>query len=202
MVNNMSAGSLTFLVAILALSSILICGCGKQLSNESASSVTSNSSSEEPISTDKAEIKKSHSIAKPGAAVKLKSTEPLYAAAPGVYEYQVQLVSPNRSGKMTVNVSANDGVTIVSPEHQFEFKLQDNGEYTVPLKLYASSNGRFYIQFNIAIDADEKSSVRVISAIFQVGEPILKAQKVMTKSAGEDEEAVISLPAQETISPR
>jgi len=201
-VNNMSVSYLQFLAAIAILSSILIYGYGKRPSDGAAPSAASTSSSEEASSVDKTETKKSHSIAKPGAAVNLKSTEPLYAAAPGVHEYQVQLVSPNHSGKMTVSVSANDGIIIVSPEHQFEFELQDNGEYTVPLKLYASSNGRFYIQFNVTIVADEKSSVRVISAIFQVGEPMAKAQKMATKSAGENVEAVIPLPAQETISPR
>ena len=200
--NNMSVSYLQFLVAIVIIASILIYGYGKQPSSESIPSTAAISSSDEASSSSKKETKKSHPIAKPGAAVNLKSTEPLYAAAPGVYEYQVQLVSPNSSGKMIVNVSANDGVDIVSAERQFEFELQGNGEYTVPLKLYASSSGRFYIQFNVAIVADEKTTKRVITAIFQVGEPSVKTQKTAAKRASSDVESVISLPAQETISPR
>lgn len=200
--NNMSVSYLQFLVAIVIIASILIYGYGKQPSSESIPSTAAISSSDEASSSSKKEAKKSHPIAKPGAAVNLKSTEPLHAAAPGAYEYQVQLVSPNSSGKMIVNVSANDGVDIVSAERQFEFELQENGEYTVPLKLYASSSGRFYIQFNVAIVADEKTTKRVISAIFQVGEPLVKTQKTAAKSASSDVESVISLPAQETISPR
>ena len=200
--NNMSVSYLQFLVAIVIIASILIYGYGKQPSSESMPSTTAISSSDEASSSSKKETKKSHPIAKPGAAVNLKSTEPLHAAAPGAYEYQVQLVSPNSSGKMIVKVSANDGVDIVSAERQFEFELQENGEYTVPLKLYASSNGRFYIQFNVAIVADEKTTKRVITTIFQVGEPLVKTQKTAAKSASSDVESVISLPAQETISPR
>ncbi len=200
--NNMSVSYLQFLVAIVIIASILIYGYGKQPSSESIPSTTAISSSDEASSSSKKETKKSHPIAKPGAAVNLKSTEPLHAAAPGAYEYQVQLVSPNSSGKMIVKVSANDGVDIVSAERQFEFELQENGEYTVPLKLYASSNGRFYIQFNVAIVADEKTTKRVITTIFQVGEPLVKTQKTAAKSASSDVESVISLPAQETISPR
>jgi hypothetical protein len=114
----------------------------------------------------------------------------------------VHLVSPNSSGKMIVNVSVNDDISIVSPEHQFEFELNGSSEYTVPLKLYASSNGRFYIQFNVTIVANEKTSKRAMTAIFQVGKPLVKAQKMMPTNTSNDAESVISLPAQETISPR
>lgn len=200
--NNMSVSYVQFFVAIIILSSIIIYGYGKRPSSDSGSPTTAINRSEEANSSNAIATKKSHPIAKPGAAVNLKSTEPLYAAAPGVYEYQVQLVSPNNSGKMVVNVSVNDGITIVSPEHKFEFELRDNGEYVVPLKLYANSTGRFYIQLNIAIVADEKSSKRVITAILQVGEPVVRAQKMATKSAAGGEQTVIPLPAQETISPR
>jgi hypothetical protein len=101
----------------------------------------------------------SRSMVKPGAAVSLKSTEPLYAPAPGVYEYQLQLASPNHNGSMTINITTGDGVTIVSPEQRFEFVLQEGGEYTLPLTLNASAEGRFYIQLHVSIVADGQTTV-------------------------------------------
>ncbi|MGV8837433.1 hypothetical protein [Cellvibrio sp.] len=143
-----------------------------------------------------------HSRAKPGAAISLKNSEPLYAAVPGVHEYQLQLLSPNHEGKMTVDVSTSEGLALVSSAHHFEFELHEGGEYRVPLTINASAEGRFYIQLHIAITADGEASSRVIAAILQVGEPAVKAQKATTKSSVQDADAVISLPAQETISPR
>jgi hypothetical protein len=72
----------------------------------------------------------------------------------------------------------------------------------VPLTINASAEGRFYIQLHITITADGQKSSRVIAAILQVGEPGVKAQKASTKGAGQELKTVISLPAQETISPR
>jgi len=145
--------------------------------------------------------KKLHS--KPGAAVSLKNSQPLYAAAPGIYEYELQLLSSSQSGKMAVVASIDDGVTIISPKQEFEFVLQEGGEYLLPLTLNISAEGRHYIQLHVSIAAGEQISTRVIAAILQVGEPaVKKAQKTSPETSAEGEEAVISLPAQETISPR
>lgn len=208
--NNMSISYLEFLVAIIILSCIFMYGIGNKSPDNSAQSPTVVKSSEGANSSDKKNAhmnsKKTahqpHPIVKPGAAVSLKSTEPLYAPAPGVYEYQLQLVSPNHTGSMTINVTTGDGVTIVSPEHRFEFVLQEGGEYKLPLTLNASAEGRFYIQLHASIIAEGQTSVRAISAILQVGTPAVKMQKIMTTSSADKSDSVISLPAQETISPR
>lgn len=137
---------------------------------------------------------------KPGAAVSLKNSQPLYAANPGVYDYQLQLISPSKTGTITVVTSASDGVMIVSPEREVAFQLQEFGEYVLPLTVNASTEGRFYIQLQVTISEGEHSSKRAIAAILQVGEPVIKAQKAEGRSSAVD--GVISLPAQETISPR
>lgn len=145
-------------------------------------------------------LQQNHSLGKPGAAVSLSNARPLTASTPGVYEYSLQLVSPVHDGKMVVDVSVSDGITIVSPERHFEFALHEMGEYRVPLTLNVSTIGRFYIQLHVSINTDEQSSSRVIAAILQVGEPTVKAQKAAAKNTDTNE--VILLPAQETISPR
>ncbi len=148
------------------------------------------------------ELQRHQPLVKPGAAVRLESTQPLTASGPGVYEYSLQLISPIQNGEMTVNVSAGEGFEIVSSTRQFEFELQEGGEYRVPLTINASAVGRFYVPLHVSITADGQSSSRVVAAILQIGEPAVKAQKAAAKSTREEEESVISLPAQETISPR
>jgi len=148
------------------------------------------------------ELKLHRPLVKPGAAVGLRDKQPLTAEAPGTYEYQLQLISPKHKGKMTVDVSTSDGITIISPERHFEFALQERGEYSVPLTINASAEGRFYIQLHVSIAVEGQSASRVIAAILQVGEPAVKVQKAAAKTTAKDSDAVISLPAQETISPR
>jgi hypothetical protein len=209
-VNNMSISYLQFLAAIIILSCIFMYGIGNKSPDNSAQSPTVMKSSEGTNSSDKknAHTKSKtpahqpHPMVKPGAAVSLKSTEPLYAPAPGVYEYQLQLVSPNHTGSMTINVTTDDGVTIVSPEHRFEFVLQEGGEYKLPLTLNAGAEGRFYIQLQVSTVVAGQTSMRAITAILQVGAPMGKMQKTMTNGSAGKSDSVISLPAQETISPR
>lgn len=208
--NNMSISYLEFLAAIIILSCILTYGVAKKSGDTPEQSPGEVKSSERvaaaernhlPMENEKL-VHQQRPMAKPGAAVSLKNTAPLYAPAAGVYEYELQLISPMQTGKMVVDVSVSDGVTIVSPVHQFEFALQKGGEYRLPLALNASSEGRFYIQLHVSVVVDGQTSARSIAAILQVGEPAVKAQKTMLKSPTDKAESVISLPAQETISPR
>lgn len=208
--NNMSFSYLEFLAAIIILSCILTYGMGKKSADTSVQPPAETKSSEEIVSAernsspmkDEKSAHQQHPRVKPGAAVSLKDITPLYAPVPGVYEFQLQLISPNDTGKMTIDVAASDGVTIVSPETHFEFVLQEGGEYKLPLALNASAEGRFYVQLHVSIVADGKTSMRAIAAILQVGAPTVKVQKTISKSSADKSHPVISLPAQETISPR
>lgn len=148
------------------------------------------------------ELQQHQHLVKPGAAVSLKTPQPLTVSGAGVHEFQLQLISPLHTGKMTVNVAPGEGFEIVSSQRQFDYELQEGGDYQVPLVINASAEGRFYIQLHVSITTDGQSSSRVVAAILQVGEPAVKAQKAAAKSTREDDEAIISLPAQETISPR
>lgn len=206
--NKMSVSYLEFIAAIVIFACIAILGAREKTqdtpeqSQRNAKNAAVSSSANEKNLNLKNNDHQQQSRVKPGAAVSLKNSEPLYAAVPGVHEYQLQLLSPKHEGKMRVDVSTSEGLALVSSMHHFEFELQKGGEYSLPLTINASAEGRFYIQLHIAIAADEEASSRVIAAILQVGEPTVKAQKAATKSSVQDAESVISLPAQETISPR
>jgi hypothetical protein len=204
----MSVSYLEFIAAIIIFASIAFWGSQEKMPDTSeqsqmnAKNTEISSSANEKNPHQKNNDHQPYSLAKPGAAVSLKNSEPLYAAAPGVYEYQLQLLSPSYEGKMTVEASTSDGLVIVSSARHFEFELQEGGEYSVPLTLNASAEGRFYIQLHVSITVDGHTSSRVIAAILQVGEPAVKAEKAAAKGSAQEAEPVISLPAQETISPR
>lgn len=211
MVNNRVARPFRLSLTIIALCAAMY-GCGKHAAEPSeqftgVQNVTALgeliTNSETSASTKgKKELHQTHSLVKPGAAVKLKNTEPLFFAAPGVYEHSLVLVSTSQTGKMAIDLSSSEGVDIVSPARHFEFELQADSEYQVPLTLSATADGRFYVQLHISIEADGVTETRVIAAIVQVGNPVVKVQKVTTTSSTKKADAVISLPAQETISPR
>lgn len=208
--NKKYMGYLKYLTAISLLSCVFIYGLGEMSSGVLVQSPTVIKNSENAKFSDKRSARteseisvlQSHHMAKPGAAVSLKNTAPLYASAAGAFEYQLWLSSPSHTGKMIVDVSSGNGVAIVSPNHQFEFILNEGGEYLLPLTLYTESEGRFYIQLHVSMVVDGQASMRVITAILQVGAPSVKTQKIMTKSSADKADSVISLPAQETISPR
>jgi hypothetical protein len=192
------------ILAILLVSSSL-CACRSELrsadmeGNEPFTELHQENMHSSAVENNKS-MEKNYKRVKPGAAVSLKDTTPLYVPIPGVYEYRLSLISPEISGKMEVVASTNDGITILSPIDQFEFVLKSNGEYVLPFTINASQQGRFYIQLYISITSAEQVSSRVVAAIVQVGESPVKIQKNST--TGSTPDGVIVLPAQETISPR
>lgn len=208
--NKMSVSYLEFFAAIIIFACIAIYGVRDKSPDTPRESlnVVSNTGIASVSNEKNSHLKNNihdnpkHSWVKPGAAVSLESNEPLYAAVPGVYEYQLQLLSPNHEGKMIVDASTSDGLTIVSSLRHFEFDLQEDGEYKLPVTINSSAEGRFYIHLHVSVIVNGQSTSRVIAVILQVGETAMKAQKITAKSAGNDTEEVISLPAQETISPR
>lgn len=206
--NNIAVGFFQLLAIIISCA--LMYGCGKNTADDLA--VEANAENKIVMETishsennnsikSKNDLQKTHSLVKPGAAVKLKSTEPIYFAAPGVYEHSLVIVSPSYPGKITVEVSASEGTNIVSPARHFEFELQADGEYQLPLTLDVSNYGRYYVQLHVTIDTENSSETRVIAAILQVGDSAVKTQKAGA-SAMKENDTIISLPAQETISPR
>ncbi|PUA26508.1 MAG: hypothetical protein B0W54_22410 [Cellvibrio sp. 79] len=138
---------------------------------------------------------------KPGASVKLENTQPFILSAPGVGDLELLLSTPQHDGTMAVDISAGEGLQLESPSH-YEFPLGQLTGYKLPLKIRAVSEGRYYINLRIALVNNEQRDHRIITAIVQVGESVKPARKLSSGAAEKNnEEKVISLPAQETISP-
>lgn len=196
--NKMLINYWQFLAAIIIVCCIAIYGSGRNTLGNSPKPELSSKKAEKNVA------QKNHTLVKPGAAVQLKNSDSLYAAKPGKYEYQLQLTSPVQKGRMTVAVSPSDyGVEILAG-HYFEFALDETGEYSLPLALDLKTKGRFYIQLLISISGEEQPEPvsRAISVVLQVGEPTIKMHKATMQSSASGSEGIISLPAQETISPR
>lgn len=213
--NNLVVRFLQRLTLIVVLPCVGIYGCANPASDSAgqtsvkdgsavlgAASVNQTMTEANPSAELKNEKREMHSVGKPGAAVKLKSVAPIFFATPGVYEQTFVLLSPLSAGVMSIDVSAADGISILSTERHFEFELKTDTEYSLPLTLNMTEEGRFYVQLHIMVNADGHSSTRAISAIVQVGAPSVKSQKAAAAKTANDSEAVISLPAQESISPR
>lgn len=194
---------------VMTVAAVVIMGCTDNTSDVLDKTVAIEKNPEPPATSGPQKIDPEqnshahhgHKQSKPGAAVSLKNSEPLYFAGPGVHEFQLELLSTNDEGRMVVEVSATDGITILS-SHHVEFELRARGGYTVPLAINATTEGRFYIHLKVSITSGEVTSSRVIAAIVQVGESAVKAKKAGAPDASHNKETVISLPAQETISPR
>lgn len=212
--NNLGVRFLQRLMFIVVLPCMGIYGCANASDNAGqtpvkdgsavlgTASVNQTMTEARPSAEVKNEKREMHSVGKPGAAVKLKSVAPVFFARPGVYEQAFVLLSPLSGGVMSIDVTAADGISILSTERHFEFELKADTEYSVPLTLHMTEEGRFYVQLHITVNAEGYSSTRAISAIVQVGAPVVKSQKAATAKTANDSEAVISLPAQESISPR
>ena len=206
---NMIYVNINILISIFIFSQLVGCGVEKVSTDSSQASASSHGAdnlqadlAEKRVVADKKSVHKEHRYVKPGAAVSLKNAQPLFASAPGTYEYQLRLVSPHNAGDVKVSVSSSDGIEIVSEKSQFEFDLSNGAEYVLPVTVNASREGRFYIHLQVSITADGQTSLRSIAAILQVGEPAVTKQKASLKSSNGTSDGVIVLPAQETISPR
>lgn len=139
---------------------------------------------------------------KPGAAVKLENSQPFFLAGPGAADLELVLSAPVTGGLMQVGISTSAGLELVSAPAYYEFPLGQGTEYKLPIQIRAVNEGRYYINLQVSIARGEQRDQRIITAIVQVGAPVMKAQKAATGAAVKNsEDKVISQPAQETIQP-
>jgi len=138
---------------------------------------------------------------KPGAPVKLENTQPFFLSAPGAGDLELVLSTPQNGGAMLVDISTSEGLQLESSTH-YEFTLGEVTEYKLPVRIRAVSEGRYYINVRVGLVSNGQRDNRIITAIVQVGDVAKKAQKASAEMVDKNnDEKVISLPAQETVSP-
>lgn len=162
-----------------------------------------------------AEKKQSVSIpyTKPGADVRLADSSVITIDAAVVASIELELVAAYQDGHMSVELSGSEGLRLLGVSEQ-QFVLSAGTRYRLPVQLLAHENGRYYVHIRIAVERDGRKDSRVLSAIVQVGAPVLSSkslQKNPTINGDRDNEnvasqraqseAVIILPARETILP-
>lgn len=136
---------------------------------------------------------------KPGASVSIRNTQPIVLNSVGLHDIELVLNSPGYPGTISVSVTSSKGVSILSTTAPVLFPLTENGEYRLPISASIEQEGRHYIRLNVAVTSNDITEKRVVSAIVQVGSVHPKLQKA---APAIDSDEVISLPAQERVSPQ
>lgn len=134
---------------------------------------------------------------KPGADVALVDTSPIKLVPGQTSSVDIDLAVAKNVGELKVDIRADDGLEILSQPKQLEFKLVPYGRYKLPLQLLAQTPGRFYIHIQAQLTQSGQTLGRSLTVAVHVGEPIQQQKMAHSSSAAND--AVISLPAQETI---
>lgn len=185
------AKSTCYCLPFLGLLVLLLVGCEGFTSSENSATTVAKTQQESPKST-----------GKPGAAVSLKQSNAFYFAEPGLLDLGLQLVTPLSSGNMQVDVVSGRGVGLHSAQSHYEFTLESDTVYSVPLRVQVNNEGRFYINLHINVMRNGKLENKVLTVIVHVG----SAQAEMPKNQSlqkvtNSEPGITDLPAQEFIGP-
>lgn len=144
-----------------------------------------------------------HKTAKPGAMVSLATPSLVEISENQKVPVTVELKTTVRSGKMEVDISALDGLQLLTENKRFGFTLNGADTYSIPVDLIAIKQGRYYVNLAVSIDDGETVMMRTLAVIVQAGKVIQVNREQKTqfslKSSDGSNENIIIMPAQETI---
>lgn len=149
---------------------------------------------------------------KPGADISLRNKGVLSLTPGQVKDIELLLRTGYTEGTMQVTVVATEGLEIVGSSTEASYSLRGGAQYPLPLQLLAYQPGRYYLNltatvqlsngvrlgramsFAVVIEDDsEKNSGQV------VGEDKTTAPETSDTKAGNGENGVISMPAEEVV---
>lgn len=139
--------------------------------------------------------------AKPGAGIKLLNPQPFFVTSPGVENLELQLATTADNGILQIDLTASEGLELVSTQAHYEFQLEKKGTYKLPVQISTMKQGRYYLNIKAKISTDSEQKHRALAAIVQVGEPAAKMLKNSASKAPTDHESIIEMPASEKITP-
>lgn len=188
-------------VILLTFCSTALVACSKTVpaTSEQRSSALANEIRDVEASSNKSVKSVEAPRGKPGAQISLATNEiyPLKAGVVG--DMKLVLLTPYTEGQLSVTVSASEGLALVSDVTDFNFLLEADTDYVIPLKLLAQEDGRYYVHLQVNLESEGRRTFRALSAIVQVGqEDTVTKEKLKIHKAGEAT-SVILLPAEETI---
>jgi hypothetical protein len=151
-------------------------------------------------STSPEQVSQQKKTLKPGAPISLLSPSviQLKANQSSPVELHLQVL---QKGRWQLQFGASDGLQLVATPSMQTLDVDNPGEIVLPLRLMAPADGRFYVHINAALETEVAASARHLAVAVQVGDAQARMAKPSLAPKQEDGEAVISLPAQETIKP-
>lgn len=140
--------------------------------------------------------------AKPGAAIKLISPLSISAEPNQTTNIDILLETIEATGELTIEFNLTQGLELVSSPNRQTTNLPSSSPIKIPVSFVSSANGRYYLNIHATINNNDSVAVRNFAVIVEVGpqsNPSASMSLQLKKSSGEN---VISLPAQESISPK
>lgn len=134
---------------------------------------------------------------KPGADIQLLNPVVPQLAPGQVKEVSLLLGAGYQEGRMTVQVTATEGLEIVAGATEVSFPLAAAQDYRLPLHLYAAEAGRYYVNLLANVQLPDGALVsRAFSVAIQVGaaERVRENEKV-----GREQDGVLVMPAEESV---
>jgi len=141
-------------------------------------------------------------IGKPGAAIKLISPSSISAEPNQTTNIDILLEATESTGVLTIEFNQTQGLELVSSPNRQTINLPSSSPIKIPVSFVSSANGRYYLNIHATINNNDLVAVRNFAVIVEVGpqsNPSASTSLQLKKSSGEN---VISLPAQESISPK
>jgi hypothetical protein len=132
--------------------------------------------------------------AKPGAPITLGSSSLVLMDVNQSTDIEIVLNAQPSDGELQIELVPTQGLELRNTQSQQKLSL--NHAKKIPVTLFASTNGRYYLNLHLSLNDQDSRSSRNLAVIVQVG-PVVEESIKFKKTSGEN---VISLPAKETIS--
>lgn len=133
---------------------------------------------------------------KPGANVRIQSDSIIIVKSGEIINTNIVLTTSESSGRLLIDFSCSEGLELFDTPKQINAELNETKLVTVPVKLRAIQDGRFYLYLQATINSGESVSSRSLALIVQAG-PELQKTRQFEKPGDQN---IISMPAQETHS--
>lgn len=136
-------------------------------------------------------------LAKPGAAISLRSPAAYQLAEHSVEQLNVEFSLPGNAVNLKLQMQTEGNIAVLDPELSLEFTLEAaQTNLLLPVQIESGESGTDYLMFNLILTYENGvSEARSIGLRLQVGEEALTTN--LQKPTGE--ERIKVLPAQEEV---
>jgi len=137
---------------------------------------------------------------KPGAPVTLISPEIIEMQANQTASVDLHLQVLQKGSLLIKLSTSDDGLQLLATPAVQTLEVS-TADIVLPIQLNAVADGRYYVNVNTLLETADGTTTRSLAVVVQVGNISMKALKPSAQTRQSDSDAVVSLPAQETIKP-